>query len=79
MCAGQSKHVPPMALLVRSGDAMVLAGASRLCYHGLPRIFAENGPSHAFRLGNSELLDVPSHLAKYMQDRRINVSIRDSQ
>ena len=28
-----------MALLVRSGDAVVLSGEARKCYHGVPRIF----------------------------------------
>ena len=58
---------------------MVLAGASRQCYHGLPRIFAENDPPQAFRMDSCEADGLPPEIGKFMQDRRINVSIRDSQ
>ncbi|GAB4816880.1 hypothetical protein N2152v2_003926 [Parachlorella kessleri] len=35
------RDVPPLALLLRSGDAVVLAGAARRCYHGVPRILTD--------------------------------------
>lgn len=38
---------PPSALLLRSGDALVLAGPARRCYHGLPRIFTDRPPPPA--------------------------------
>jgi alkylated DNA repair protein alkB family protein 1 len=38
-----SKDDPPTALLLRSGDALVLSGPARQCYHGLPRILTEPG------------------------------------
>jgi alkylated DNA repair protein alkB family protein 1 len=41
-----SKADPPTALLLRSGDALVLSGLARQCYHGLPRILTEpEGPA----------------------------------
>ena len=30
----------PTALLIRSGDVVIMSGASRLCYHGVPRILS---------------------------------------
>ncbi len=33
-----SKAQAPTALLLRSGDAVVLSGPARRCYHGVPRV-----------------------------------------
>lgn len=74
-----TKDVKPTALLVRSGDAMVLAGPSRRFYHGVPRVLIENGPSEAFELksyGASEGEDMS--IAKFLSERRINLSMRES-
>ena len=30
----------PTALLIRSGDVVIMSGVSRLCYHGIPRILS---------------------------------------
>ena len=30
----------PTALLIRSGDVVIMSGVSRLCYHGVPRILS---------------------------------------
>jgi alkylated DNA repair protein alkB family protein 1 len=30
----------PTAMLIRSGDIVVMSGVSRLCYHGIPRILS---------------------------------------
>ena len=63
-------------MLVRSGDAIVLAGSSRQCFHGLPRIF---GASDAFSLKESYQSSAGElEMGKFMRDRRINVSVRDS-
>ena len=32
---------PPLALLLRSGDAVVMSGESRRCYHGVPRVLTD--------------------------------------
>lgn len=34
LIGGATKHTEPTALLLRSGDVMVMAGAARCCYHG---------------------------------------------
>ncbi len=33
-----------MAFYARSGDVIIMGGASRVCYHGVPRIVAERPP-----------------------------------
>ena len=39
LIGGTTRDIPPTALLLRSGDVVVLSGSSRRCYHGVPRIF----------------------------------------
>jgi alkylated DNA repair protein alkB homolog 1 len=34
LLGGATRDEPPLALMVRSGDAIVMGGAARLCYHG---------------------------------------------
>ncbi|KAG8457395.1 hypothetical protein KFE25_011326 [Diacronema lutheri] len=41
---------PVLPILLRSGDALLLGGRARLCYHGLARVFARTAPDH-FALG----------------------------
>lgn len=36
---GLTKNDPPIAILLRSGDTVILSGRSRLCYHGVTRIY----------------------------------------
>jgi DNA alkylation damage repair protein AlkB len=39
LIGGFSRDVEPIPVLLRSGDAVILAGDSRRSYHGVPRIF----------------------------------------
>jgi alkylated DNA repair protein alkB family protein 1 len=45
LLGGETRDTPPTAVLLRSGDAVVLAGESRRWYHGLPRVFTAVGLS----------------------------------
>ena len=38
LIGGRSKSEAPTAVLLRSGDALVMSGPSRTCYHGVPLI-----------------------------------------
>ena len=40
LVGGRSKAVQPSALLLRSGDVVIMSGSSRLAYHGVPRIIS---------------------------------------
>ena len=42
LLGGESPVVRPVAIRVRSGDLMVMAGPSRLSYHGVPRILRDS-------------------------------------
>ena len=38
LIGGRSKADPPIPILLRGGDAVVMSGQSRYCYHGVPAI-----------------------------------------
>lgn len=40
MIGGRSKDIPPVAIVVRSGDVVVMSGESRYCYHGVPHVLS---------------------------------------
>lgn len=45
------QDIAPTALLLRSGDAVVMAGEARRCYHGVPRIFTDRPLAAALAAG----------------------------
>ena len=53
LIGGESKAIQPQALLLRSGDVVVMSGPSRLAYHGVPKV-----------LGHSEASLVPETLSQ---------------
>ena len=75
LLGGPTKAVPPLALLLRSGDAVVQGGASRGCYHGVPLVIANTAPVEALRAAagaDDELQDA----AEWLVTHRINVNAR---
>lgn len=85
LLGGRSRDVAPTAVLMRSGDAIVLTGPSRRCYHGVPRIFvASEGcvDGRGVTLGCPEWLGNPDawpeepDVARYIAGGRVNVSVR---
>jgi len=62
---GETKEERPLALLLTSGDVVVLGGPARTCYHGVPRIV----PSEPAALP-------PFPHSPYLLTHRINLSIR---
>lgn len=45
LLGGRDKDEAPLALLLRSGDVLILGGESRLRYHGVPRVWVQaKGP-----------------------------------
>ena len=40
MIGGRSKDITPVAMVVRSGDVVVMSGESRYCYHGVPHVLS---------------------------------------
>jgi alkylated DNA repair protein alkB family protein 1 len=46
LLGGATRQVAPTAFFIRSGDVIVMGGASRLFYHGVPRIMVGDLPLH---------------------------------
>eukprot|EP00899_Mesostigma_viride_P025167 jgi/Mesvir1/5835/Mv00629-RA.1 len=77
LMGGPTQETRPTAILLRSGDAIIMHGASRLCYHGVPVIFTM-----------PEASDIPLELsretcpawfapfAEYLAESRINMNVR---
>lgn len=86
LMGGPSKQgPPPTALLLRSGDAVVLSGPARRCHHGLPRIFTDRPLPESLSCSGSEEGGCSGSggagpefgpFARHMQGCRINISIR---
>ena len=74
-CTGHSKAAKPVAMRLRSGDAVIMSGPARMCYHGVPRVFGENSTGdNAMGVGAGG--DVFAAFAEHMRTTRINISIR---
>ena len=65
MIGGRSLKDKCNALLLRSGDIIVMSGVSRLCYHAVPRILEAR--CH---------LPLPPSYQEYINKSRINMNIR---
>jgi alkylated DNA repair protein alkB family protein 1 len=73
---GRTREEKPRAMLLRSGDVVVMGGASRLLYHGVPRILPATLPPE---LAHHRLAGTEPHLAHvvdYLSKRRININAR---
>jgi alkylated DNA repair protein alkB family protein 1 len=83
--ASACRERPPTALLLRSGDAVVMAAAARRCVHGVPRVLtpADDAPPARALAAAADALaaaagdDEAAAVAAWMQHTRINVSVRD--
>lgn len=76
LLGGKSREDPPLAMFLRSGDVVLMAGESRECYHGVPRIFTdkENAEISALELQFSQEEDY--YFLEYIKTSRININIR---
>ncbi|KAK9108494.1 hypothetical protein Syun_024505 [Stephania yunnanensis] len=76
LLGGNSKEDFPVAMFLRSGDIVLMAGQARECFHGVPRIFTDEE--------NAEISPLVSQLSRqddlcfldYIRTSRININIR---
>ena len=75
LLGGLSRDQPPVALWVRSGDAMVLGGEVRLAFHAMARVLRGSCPealrSAAQGDGAEERM-----VRAYLEEHRININVR---
>jgi len=66
----QDRTKTPAAFLLKSGDAMVMYGPSRLCLHGVPRVIENTCPEDLLE----KLTGTPE--ADYIKSHRLNINVR---
>jgi len=76
LMGGQTKDVAPTAIWLHSGDAVVLSGPARQCYHGVPRVMPGQLACELSSIGASEV--VSGDILAYMQRTRVNISVRQT-
>jgi alkylated DNA repair protein alkB family protein 1 len=75
LIGGETKSIRPVPIYLRSGDIVVMAGESRLAYHGVPKIL----PCNNKNLSEPDIADNDSGtnwVDEYMKQSRININIR---
>ncbi|XP_054262832.1 nucleic acid dioxygenase ALKBH1 [Macrosteles quadrilineatus] len=70
LVGGESLNDPVTAMMLHSGDVVVMSGHSRKCYHGVPRIIPTS--SRPWVGQDWETTDC----GKYLETSRININIR---
>ncbi|BBM97761.1 alkylated DNA repair protein alkB homolog 1 [Marchantia polymorpha subsp. ruderalis] len=75
LLGGESRDQTPTAMFLRSGDVVLMSGAARTCFHGVPRIFTEDDNSDLPDTASLEQ-DPAGPLCTYIRKSRININIR---
>lgn len=70
LIGGRSLDDKPTALLLRSGDIIIMSRESRLCYHGVPKVLFETNQKLSFDNEWDE------SFKNYMKLTRINLNVR---
>jgi alkylated DNA repair protein alkB family protein 1 len=73
LIGGTTRDDEPHALRLRNGDTVILSGAARRYFHGVPRVIAQeqNGAS-----GGADGVDGGRGVASLRRTTRVNISIR---
>lgn len=71
LIGGRSLDDKPTAILLRSGDIIIMSNESRLCYHGVPKVLLPKNDQN-FNYDN----EWDESFKKYMQVTRININVR---
>ena len=80
LVGGLTREETPTALLLRTGDVVVMGGPSRLLFHAVPRVFVEQGLPPVLEALRADLLsrgDVDGVRAlNFLHSTRININVR---
>ncbi|GAA5835078.1 hypothetical protein JCM9279_007193 [Rhodotorula babjevae] len=79
LVGGTTRDVPPLAILLRSGDGLCMAGEGRRVYHGLPRVLENSLPDYlrASHADSASEADDWRLFGEYLErGARINVNVR---
>ncbi|BGP38410.1 hypothetical protein JCM10450v2_002355 [Rhodotorula kratochvilovae] len=79
LVGGTDRDVPPLAILLSSGDGLCMSGAGRRAYHGLPRVLEGSLPDY-LHASQAETVDGAQDwqpFGEYLErGARINVNVR---
>ncbi|KAG2157390.1 hypothetical protein DEU56DRAFT_17757 [Suillus clintonianus] len=77
LIGGLTRDVEPTAILLRSGDVVIMSGpACRRAYHGVPRILEDTLPDHFSLNLDGEGFPSWTPYELYMRTTRININVR---
>ncbi|KAH9772582.1 alpha-ketoglutarate-dependent dioxygenase alkB [Citrus sinensis] len=76
LLGGKSREDPPLAMFLRSGDAVLMAGEARECFHGVPRIFTDRENAEIASLDLQFSHEDDPFFLEYIRNSRININIR---
>ncbi|KZV28186.1 alpha-ketoglutarate-dependent dioxygenase alkB [Dorcoceras hygrometricum] len=75
LLGGKCREDSPIAMFLRSGDVVLMAGEARECFHGVPRIFTDTENAEISTL-ESQFVDEDLSFLDYIRTSRININIR---
>ncbi|KAF3779471.1 Alpha-ketoglutarate-dependent dioxygenase [Nymphaea thermarum] len=76
LLGGNQRDHPPIAMFVRTGDVVLMAGAARECFHGVPRIFTDEENADVSALAQQFSSADEFYFKNYIQTSRININVR---
>ncbi|XP_047968078.1 alpha-ketoglutarate-dependent dioxygenase alkB [Salvia hispanica] len=76
LLGGKSREDTPIAMFLRSGDAVLMAGEARECFHGVPRIFTDAENADISHLESQFTQEDGHAYLDYIRTSRININIR---
>lgn len=76
LLGGKSREDIPIAMFLKSGDIVLMAGEARECFHGVPRIFADSENADNVHLLSQFSNEADFCFREYIKTSRININIR---
>ncbi|CAN6472350.1 unnamed protein product [Victoria cruziana] len=76
LLGGNHRDHPPIAMFVRTGDVVLMAGAARKCFHGVPRIFTDEDNADVSALVQQFSSADEFYFKDYIHTSRININVR---
>ncbi|XP_058103174.1 alpha-ketoglutarate-dependent dioxygenase alkB isoform X2 [Magnolia sinica] len=76
LLGGKSREDTPVAMFLRSGDIVLMAGQARECFHGIPRIFTDEENAEVSPLASQFSSHEDLCFKEYIRTSRININIR---
>lgn len=76
----QDRKIKPEAIVINSGDVIIMSDTSRLCLHGVPRIcedsLVEKDLEHLFDVDEDEDPEFTEVERDYIMKHRLNINVR---